>query len=94
MQRQPIKGGRLKSAGFDERDKRLELEFADGSIKVFKGVPTEVWRRLLASPNPASYYEDRIAEEYPVERGSAGTSAQARGQLDALFGPRPDDQGG
>jgi hypothetical protein len=90
MQRQPIRGGRLKAAGYDEREQRLELEFVDGSVKAYKGVPAEVWRRLLASPNAASYVEDRIAEEYPVERASAGNSADAKAKLDSLFGgPAP-----
>jgi len=93
MQRSPLRGGRLKAAGYDEREKRLELEFVDGSVRVFKGVPGEVWRRLLSAPNPASYYEDRIAEEYPVEHGSAGGGAEARARLDDLFGP-PGKTGG
>ncbi len=31
----------------------------------YKQVPEEVYRRLCAAPNPATYWEDRIAEEYP-----------------------------
>jgi hypothetical protein len=89
VQRQPIRGGRLRAAGYDEREHRLELEFVDGSVKAYKGVPAEVWRRLLASPNPASYVEDRIAEEYPVEQGSRGGDEQAKSKLDDLFGPPP-----
>jgi hypothetical protein len=86
MNRTPLKGGRLKSAGYDARERRLELEFVDGAIKVYKSVPEEVWRRLLSSPNPASYHEDRIAEEYPVEDGGHATSPEARSRLDDLFG--------
>ena len=87
MERKTLRGGKLRSGAYDEREKRLELEFVDGSIRVFKAVPEEVWRRLLSSPNPASYYEDRIAEEYPVERGSHASSAAAKSRLDDLFGP-------
>ena len=29
-------------------------------------VPQEVFRRLCSAPNPATYWEDRIAEEYPT----------------------------
>jgi len=89
MERRPIQGGRLKAAGYDERERRLEITFVDGRVQVFKAVPGEVWRRLLASPNPASYYEDRIAEEYPVEHGSAVADPDAKARLDALFGPPP-----
>lgn len=86
MERHGFKGGRITEAAFDDRDKRLELRFANGETRIFAGVPTEVFRRLVAAPNPASYYEDRIAEEYPVRRGPSGTAPDARSKLDDLFG--------
>lgn len=89
MERRRLNSTKLRGAGFDEPTKRLEIEFADGSVRVFKGVPTEVWRRLVSAPNPAAFYEDRIAEEYPVERGAAPPKAETRARLDALFGPPP-----
>lgn len=91
MERHTFKGGRIVEAAFDERDKRLELRFANGESRIFAGVPTEVFRRLIAAPNPATYYEDRIAEEYPVRRGSAGTTPDARSRLDDLFGGAKKD---
>jgi len=91
MERRALRGGKLKAAGYDERDKRLQIDFADGSVLVYKNVPGEVWRRLIAAPNPGSYFEDRIAEEYPSERGSAAADAQAKSRLDALFGPPDED---
>lgn len=89
IERRALKGGRLKAGAYDEREQRLELEFTDGSVRTYKGVPGEVWRRLLAAPNPASFHEDRIAEEYPAERGSAAADPDAKARLDALFGPPP-----
>ncbi|NLD70054.1 MAG: KTSC domain-containing protein [Limnobacter sp.] len=91
MERRPIRGGRLKSAGYDAREQLLEIEFVDGTLKTFKAVPAEVWRRFVASPNPASFYADRIDEEYPVVTGRAAGSPDARGKLDALFGTPPED---
>ena len=87
MERRTLRGGKLKAAAYDEREKRLEIEFTDGSARAFKNVPAEVWRRLLAAPNPGSYFEDRIVEEYPSEQGSSASDAQARSRLDGLFGP-------
>jgi len=91
MERRTLRGGKLRAAAYDERDGRLEIEFTDASVRVFKGVPVEVWRRLLSSPNPGSYFDDRIADEYPSERGSAAADAQARSRLDDLFGPPRGD---
>jgi hypothetical protein len=75
----------LKSAGYDEKEKVLEIAFHNGQVKAFKGVPHEVARRLFAAPNPASFYEDRIAEEYPVEIGRSSPSDDAAAKLDDLF---------
>ena len=90
MKRQRLSGGALKSGGYDSSQQLLELEFVDGRIRHFRHVPAEVWRRLVASPNPGSFYEDRITEEYPQsDAGRAGNDDEARGKLDDLFGPPP-----
>lgn len=86
MQRRPLHTDRLKSAGYDARGQRLEIEFTNGDLRVYKGVPPEVARRFVEAPNPAAFWEDRIAEEYPVERAAGGPDAEARAKLDALFG--------
>jgi KTSC domain len=76
----------LKSAGYDEKEKVLEITFHNGQVKAYKGVPHEVARRLFAAPNPASFWEDRIAEEYPVQTGRASGASDAAARLDDLFG--------
>ena len=92
MERHRLSGGRLKSAGYDAHTQRLEIEFVDSPSKTFKGVPREVWRRLLAAPNPASFYADRIEEEYAFEVGAAApASSETRARLDSLFGSGPVD---
>jgi hypothetical protein len=90
MQRRPLHTERLRSAGYDPRAQRLEIEFSSGDVRAYKGVPDEVARRFFAAPNPAAFWEDRIAEEYPVERAGGAQDADARAKLDALFG-KPRD---
>ena len=75
----------LKSAGYDEKEKVLEIAFHNGQLKSYKVVPHEAARRLFAAPNPASFWEDRIAEEYPVESGRASGPDDAAARLDDLF---------
>ncbi|MCL4701398.1 MAG: KTSC domain-containing protein [Burkholderiaceae bacterium] len=89
MERRPLRGGRLKAAGYDAREQRLEIDFVDGERRIFEAVPPEVWRRLLAAPNPASFYADRIEEEYAVTRARTEGRDDARSRLDSLFGPGP-----
>jgi hypothetical protein len=87
MERRTLRGGRLKAAAYDAREQRLEIDFVDGERRIFVAVPPEVWRRLVAAPNPASFYTDRIEEEYAVKRARVEGDADARSKLDALFGP-------
>jgi len=79
----------LKSAGYDEKEKVLEIAFHNGQVKAYKGVPHEVARRLFAAPNPASFWEDRIAEEYPVATDRVAGGQDAAAKLDDLFGKPP-----
>jgi KTSC domain len=87
MERKMLNSTNLKAAGFDPLAKLLEIEFSDGSVRLFKGVPNEVYRRLMAAPNPAAYYEDRIAEEYAFEAARTPGTSDAREKFDSLFGP-------
>jgi hypothetical protein len=83
--------GKLRKAAWDRATRQLELHWADRTVTAYKPVPEEVFRRLCQAPNPATYWEDRIAEEYPKVR-----PARQPGQGDApkdlsdLFGPPQD----
>jgi hypothetical protein len=85
MNRQMLRTDKLRAAGYDASASRLEIEFNNGDLMAYKGVPQEVARRFLAAPNPQTFWEDRIAEEYPCERASAARNDEARASLDALF---------
>jgi hypothetical protein len=79
--------GRIRKADYDTASQQLDLHFDNGSITAYKHVPDEVWRRLCSAPNPTTYWEDRIAEEYP--KGTPMTSnADAAGgkKWSDLFG--------
>ena len=77
--------GRIRQADYDTGSKELELRFDNGTVLAYKHVPGEVFRRLCSAPNPATYWEDRIAEEYPkgVPKKPAGG---AKKDLRDLFG--------
>nr|WP_319565607.1 KTSC domain-containing protein [uncultured Rhodoferax sp.] len=57
--------GRIRLANYDTASKQLDLHWDNKSVLAYKHVPEEVYRRLCSAPNPATYWEDRIAEEYP-----------------------------
>jgi hypothetical protein len=81
--------GRIRKAEYDPASRQLDLHWENNSILAYKHVPEEVFRRLCSAPNPATYWEDRIAEEYP--KGTpmgAGSGSQGEGarKLSDLFG--------
>ena len=78
--------GRIRKADYDPASKQLELHWDNKSVLAYKHVPEEVFRRLCSAPNPATYWEDRIAEEYP--KGVARRSGTTDGgkSLRDLFG--------
>ena len=76
--------GRLRKAEYDASSRQLDLYFDKGDVLVYKHVPQEVWRRLCSAPNPATYWEDRIAEEYP--KGPPRTVKGDGPTLKDLFG--------
>ncbi len=69
------------------RERQLELRFDDQRLVAHRPVAQEIFERLCKAPNPASYYEDRIAEEYPSAQptGKRDTGSGAQSLKD-LFG--------
>ena len=79
--------GRIKKAEYDPELRQLDLYWDTKTVLAYKHVPEEVYRRLCSAPNPATYWEDRISEEYPkgVPMKSCTTSDGAKNFND-LFG--------
>ena len=57
----------LKAAGYDERNRKLVVETTTGTFE-YSNIAPEVYRRLMSSPSPASYYKDAIEEEFTPRR--------------------------
>lgn len=84
--------GRIRKADYDTASRQLDLHWDNKSVLAYKQVPEEVFRRLCAAPNPATYWEDRIAEEYPKgQPKSAGTGGGGK-SLEDLFREAGDSE--
>jgi len=83
--------GRIRKADYDPASKQLDLHWDSKAVVAYKHVPEEVFRRLCSAPNPTTYWEDRIAEEYPkgVPMKSTGVSDAAK-KFSDLFGGSAD----
>lgn len=90
MQTKTFTSGRIRRADYDTTSQQLDLHWDDKTVRAYKHVPAEVWRRLCSAPNPATYWEDRIAEEYPkgtpMTQVADSSGADAAQQFRNLFG--------
>jgi len=68
MERKRVNSSKLRSVGYDEAAKTLEVEMSNGQVYQYTGVYPEVYRRFMAAPNPTSFFDDKIEEEYTGRR--------------------------
>ena len=67
MERKRVNSSKLRSVGYDEKSRTLEVELSGGKVYQYVGVYPEVYRRFMAAPNPTSFFDDKIAEEYTAK---------------------------
>ncbi len=91
MDRKPLKSGKIRAAGYDERLRVMEIEFSSGDVYEYKGVSPETYRQLMASPSPSSFFEDKIEEAFSGKRIGKATKTSAEDAFDALFGSKSND---
>ena len=68
MERRKISSSKIRSVGYDERSRVLEVEHTDGAIFQYSNVSSEVYRRMMAAPSIVSFYQDRVEEDYSRKR--------------------------
>ncbi len=99
MQTKTFTTGRIRQAVYDPATQQLDLHWDSKTIQAYKHVPAEVYRRLCSAPNPTTYWEDRIAEEYPKGTpmnqpgGGSGGEVGAGKSLSDLFGALDNPDG-
>ena len=85
--------GRIRRVDYDPATRQLDLHWDNQSVLAYAHVPEEVFRRLCSAPNPATYWEDRIAEEYPKARPMKPPGGSGGGKtLRDLFGADGDGE--
>lgn len=68
MERKRISSSRIRAVGYDAQKQVLEVEFSDGRVVSYRGVSGEVHRQFVNAPSPVSFFDDKIAENYPETR--------------------------
>ena len=54
MERKRVNSSKLRSVGYDEMTRTLEIEMSNGQVFQYSGVYPEVYRRLMNAPSTAS----------------------------------------
>ena len=68
MERKRVNSSKVRSVGYDEKSQTLEVELSNGQVYQYVKVYPEVYRQFMAAPNPTSFYDDKIAEDYTGRR--------------------------
>jgi KTSC domain len=68
MDRQPVQSCNLKSVGYDNNLKNLEIEFHSGLIYQYQNVPSHIFASLLSAPSTGTFFTDKIKNRYRSKR--------------------------
>jgi len=67
MEMKKLSATGLRAAGYDEKNRKLVVETTSGTFE-YANISPEVFRRLMSSPSPASFYRESIEEEFTGRR--------------------------
>lgn len=60
MHRQPVVSSNLDSVGYDPGSSTLEVEFKNGSIYQYHGVPQSLYSGLMAASSQGTYLNQHV----------------------------------
>ena len=68
MQRQTIDSTTIQSVGYDPETETLEIEFQNGRLYRYTGVPEAVYTGLMNAESPGKYFNGEIRDVYPATK--------------------------
>jgi hypothetical protein len=60
VQREPVSSTSIATVGYDEATATLEIEFHNGRIYQFRGVPPQMAVALRAAPSTGAYFNKYV----------------------------------
>lgn len=57
MNRTPVSSSNLKAIGYDAQTRTLEVEFLNGGLYSYSGVPSSVHAGLMSASSHGSYFD-------------------------------------
>ena len=66
-----VESSMIHAVGYDTKTRTLEVVFNSGRTYCYEGVPTKVYKELLAAESKGSYMRSAIIDCYPCSQLSA-----------------------
>jgi hypothetical protein len=71
VERQPVKSRILRSVGYDDSTKILEIEFHTGLVYQYSGVPPKVYADLMHSEEIGKYFSEKVRPKFHTKQVTA-----------------------
>ncbi|MEK0448884.1 MAG: hypothetical protein RL088_1152 [Verrucomicrobiota bacterium] len=71
IERVPVDSSNLKSVGFDEKSRVLEIQFHHGGIYRYHDVPAETHAALMKAESKGRYFQTNIRNKFRFEKVAA-----------------------
>jgi hypothetical protein len=68
LERQPVKSRILRSVGYDDSTKNLEIEFQTGLVYQYSGVPPKVYMDLMRSSEVGKYFSEKVRPRFQTKQ--------------------------
>ena len=68
MLRQGVASTNLQSVGYDEGTQTLEVQFVNGRVYQYYGVPENMHTQLMQAPSKGQFFNAYIRNSYPFSR--------------------------
>ena len=68
LERLSVKSRILRSVGYDENTKILEIEFSSGFVYQYSGVPPKVYADLMHSAEIGKYYSEKVRPKFQTKQ--------------------------
>jgi hypothetical protein len=68
IERTPITSTNLRAAGYDEGSQTLEVEFTNGAVYQYAGVPLNEFEGLMNADSKGKYLNANIKNRYPYTK--------------------------
>ncbi|MGA2650955.1 MAG: KTSC domain-containing protein [Terracidiphilus sp.] len=68
MERNNVASSNISSIGYDPQTSTLEVEFLNGGIYQYYGVPENMYQQLMSAPSKGQFLNTYIKNQYAFSR--------------------------